>query len=191
MSDATADLAPTPDEPSPVPMSPAPPHAAPPTPLAPAAGSRSREQRAADDSPASRAHRSLLPYFLWLIGTNAVLHLAIALTGNAIGWTAAIGMVVIALSYYLYLATIGRGLGHVRYGRLVAHAVTYAAVTGGFLLHAYMLFVVGAPAIRDAATGLDPGWAGATIAMGGFWMIGLLVHAFGAIMDRGFEGKRA
>lgn len=186
MSDATAGFAPTPDDPNPVPTNPASP-----TPLTPGAESRTREQRAADGSPTSRAHRSLLPYFLWLIATNTVLHLAIALTGNAIGWTAAIGTVVIALSYYLYLATIGRGLGHVRYGRLVAHAVTYAAVTGGFLLHAYVLFAIGAPAIRDAATGLDPGWAGATLAMGGFWMIGLLVHAFGAMMDRGFEGKRA
>lgn len=142
-------------------------------------------------SPAARAHATLLPYLLWLVGSGIALHIAIALAGNRIAWTAAIGTGLIGLVYAVYSRTAGRGLAHVRYGRLVAHALTYVAVVGGYLLHAYVLLVVRSPALLDPGFGIDPGWAGAVFAMGGFWMTGLLAHAAGALLDRGFEGRRA
>ena len=140
----------------------------------------------------TRAHASLLPYLLWLLVSGAVLHTAITLTGNRIGWTAAIGTGIIGLAYAAYAIRMGHGLSRVRYGRLVAHALTYVAVVGGYLLHAYVLLALGSPAIvGDGGRALDAGWMGAALAMGGLWAPGLLIHGFGAIMDRGFEGTRA
>lgn len=37
---------------------------------------------------------------------------------------------------------------------------------------------------------MDPGWFGAVVGMPAFWSLGLLGHALGAIMGRGFEAPR-
>lgn len=143
-------------------------------------------------SPAVRAHASLLPYVLVLLGSTAVLHLIIVLAGNRITVLTTLPLVVIALGYAIYLVTAGRSLGQVRYGRLVAHALSYAVINVGYLLHAFLLISFGSPAIRgDDYLALDAGWFGATFGMATFWGIGLILHGLGALLDRGFEAPRA
>jgi hypothetical protein len=142
--------------------------------------------------PAARAQRTLLPYVLLLIGTSAALQVAIALTGNRIGILSGILTAVVALVYAVYLVGPGRSLGTVRYGRLVAHALTYVAVNAGFALHLYILLVIGSPAAQGTVGfPMNAGWVGAALAMPGIWGVGLLILGVGAILDRGYEARSA
>src|SRR5699024_6617663 len=70
-------------------------------------------------SRSARAHASLRPYALCLLGANAVLHLVIVLADNRITVLTTLPLVVIAIGYAVYLIVFGRSLGRVRYGRLV------------------------------------------------------------------------
>lgn len=152
----------------------------------------SASPRAGIPSSAARAHSSLLPYALAVLVATAVVHLLIVLAGNRITVLTTLPLVVIALGYAIYLVTYGRSLGRVRYGRLVAHALTYAIVTTGYLLHAYALIASAAPAIQgDGYLALDAGWFGATFGMAGFWGLGLIAHGLAALRERGFEAPRA
>lgn len=142
-------------------------------------------------SPAARAHSSLLPYALCLLGANAVVHLLIVLAGNRITVLTTLPLIAVAIGYAVYLIVVGRSLGRVRYGRLVAHALTYAMVNTGYLLHAYVLVASASPAIQgDGHLALDAGWFGATLGMAGFWGIGLITHGLAALRERGFESPR-
>ncbi|MDN5821984.1 MAG: hypothetical protein L0H39_10895, partial [Brachybacterium sp.] len=133
----------------------------------------------------------LLPYALCVLGATAVVHLLIVLGGNHITVLTTLPLVVIAIGYAVYLLVFGRSLGRVRYGRLVAHALTYAMVNTGYLLHAYILIASASPAIQgDGYLALDAGWFGATFGMAGFWGIGLIAHGIAALGERGFEGPR-
>ncbi|MGO2557439.1 hypothetical protein [Brachybacterium sp.] len=138
-----------------------------------------------------RAHATLLPYALCLLGATAVVHLLIVLDGNRITVLTTLPLAVIAIGYAVYLLLVGRPLGRVRYGRLVAHALTYAMVNTGYLLHAYILIASASPAIQgDGHLALDAGWFGATFGMAGFWGLGLIAHGIAALGERGFEGPR-
>lgn len=142
-------------------------------------------------SRTARAHSSLFPYALCLLVANAVVQLIIALADNRITVLTTLPLVVIAIGYAVYLIVFGRSLGRVRYGRLVAHALTYAMVNTGYLLHAYILVASASPAIQgDGHLALDAGWLGATLGMAGFWGIGLLAHGLAALRERGFEATR-
>lgn len=139
-------------------------------------------------SHAHRAHRTLGPLLAVMVGLNLALHLVIAATGNRIGVLSGLLLAVIALAYAAYLLTLGRALGRVRYGSLVAHVIVYVTVNVGFLLHATVLLALRAPAIQgDALSPIAPGWIGATYVMASVWGIGLLSHLMGAVMSRGFE----
>ncbi|WP_394216140.1 hypothetical protein [Brachybacterium vulturis] len=152
------------------------------TPASPPTGAASR---------AARAHASLLPFALCLLGANGVVHVIIVLGDNRLTVLTTLPLVAVAIGYAVYLLTVGRPLGQVRYGRLVAHALTYAAVNTGYLLHAYVLIMMGSPAIQgEGHLALEPTWFGATFGMAGFWGLGLIAHALGALADRGFEGPR-
>ncbi|MGO2774746.1 MAG: hypothetical protein ACTIB2_15215 [Brachybacterium tyrofermentans] len=152
----------------------------------------SASPRAGIPSSASRAHASLFLYALAVLVATAVVHLLIVLAGNRITVLTTLPLVVIALGYAIYLVTYGRSLGRVRYGRLVAHALTYAIVTTGYLLHAYVLIASAAPAVQgDGYLALDAGWFGATFGMAGFWGLGLIAHGLAALRERGFEAPRA
>lgn len=140
---------------------------------------------------AARAHASLLPFALTLLGANIVLHLLIVLAGNRITLLTTLPLLAIAVGFAVYLLTRGRSLGRVRYGRFVAHALGYAIINVGYLLHAYVLVATGSPAIAGTGTPLDPAWLGATFAMAGIWGLGLILHGIGAVLDRGFETARA
>lgn len=143
-------------------------------------------------SRATRAHSSLFPYALAVLVATAVVHLIIVLAGNRITVLTTLPLVAIALGYAIYLVIYGRSLGRVRYGRLVAHALTYAIVNTGYLLHAYVLIASTAPSIQgDGYLALNAGWFGATFGMAGFWGLGLITHGLAALHERGFEAPRA
>ena len=143
-------------------------------------------------SPATTARASLLPLLLALLAANAVLHLLIVLAGNRISVLTTLPLVVIALGYAAHLIVYSRGLGRIRYGALVAHALTYAVVTVGYLLHAFVLAASGSPAIAgDGYLPMDAGWFGATFGMASFWGIGLILHGLGSLLDQGYEARRA
>lgn len=142
-------------------------------------------------SGAARAHSTLFPYALALLIANAVVHLILALADNQITVLTTLPLLVVALGYAGYLLRFGRGLGRVRYGRLVAHALTYASVNTGYLLHLYVLIAADSPAIQgDGHLAIDPTWFGASLGMAGFWGIGLISHALAALHERGFEAPR-
>lgn len=142
-------------------------------------------------SRATRAHSSLFPYALALLAANALVHLIIVLASNRINVLTTLPLVVVAIGYAIYLVAFGRSLGRLRYGRLVAHALTYAMVNTGYLLHAYVLIASASPAIQgDGYLALDAGWFGATLGMAGFWGIGLITHGLAALHERGFEASR-
>lgn len=139
-------------------------------------------------SPLERAHRTLVPYFLTMLGLNALLQAVIALTGSRIGLLSGLLLAVVAVAYVAYLLTLGRPLSRVRYGSLIAHVITYATVNVGFGLHAMILLATGSPAIAgDGLAPIDPRWIGAALVMPSVWGLGLLAHMFGALMGRGFE----
>lgn len=145
---------------------------------------------AGSSSGADRAHASLLPYALALLGANLVLHLVIVLGGNQITVLTTLPLVAIAIGAVIYLATRGRGLGRVRYGRFVAHALLYATVNVGYLLHAWVLVALGAPLFSADPSAPADAWPGATLTMASFWGLGLILHGLGAVLDRGFEAPR-
>lgn len=141
-------------------------------------------------SETARSHASLLPYSLSLIGAVMVLHLLIVLADHRITVLTTLPLVAIAIAYAAYLLTRGRALGRVRYGRFVAHALAYAIINVGYLLHAYVLIAVGSPAITGHGAAVDGPWLGAALAMPAFWGLGLILHGIGAVLDRGFEAPR-
>lgn len=143
-------------------------------------------------SRTDRAHATLFPYALAVLVATMCVHLIIVLANNRITLLTTLPLLVIALGYAVYLMTYGRALGRVRYGRLVAHALTYAIVNTGYLLHAYVLIASASPAIQgDGHLALNAGWFGATFGMAGFWGIGLISHGLAALRERGFEARRA
>ncbi|WP_129661280.1 2TM domain-containing protein [Rothia uropygialis] len=138
-------------------------------------------------STSTRAHLSLLPFALSLIGSN-ILFLLRDNRINAVSTTALGG---IAVGYTTYLLTVGRKLNRIRYGSFVAHALTYGIFNVGYLLHAYFLVALNSPAILTGGEfPLDPHWLGATLGMASFWGIGLIAHGIGAVVSRGFEASR-
>lgn len=148
-------------------------------------------------TPAARlaATTGYLPWYAAaVIIASLVLQLVLAATGSAIGPLAVILTAGVAIGYAAFLLRTGRHLGRVRFGKVAAHAVTFAAVTGGYLIHLFVLASLGSPAIEGPAHTdgfvMDPGWFGAAIAMPAFWSIGLACHVLGAALGRGFEARR-
>jgi len=141
-----------------------------------------------DAETSLNSRRLLLPYVLGLVVLSAITHVILALDGGEIGLLAGILTAVMALYYAAYLFRTRRSLRQIRFAPLVAHAVTYVVVVGGFQLHAAFLAFANSDQLRGSNDfPLDPGWFGPTLAMAGFWGIGLLAHAISSISLRGFE----
>lgn len=142
-------------------------------------------------SPAT-ARTSLLPFLGVMVALNTVYQLAIALTGHQVGIGAALGLLVIALTMAVYQRTAGRALGSLRFGRLVAHTLVYVTVNLGFHLHAAWLIATDDAGVEGASGIPVPAdWVGPLVVMPTVWGIGLLLHALGSLLDRGFETPRA
>lgn len=130
----------------------------------------------------------ILPFALTMVALVAALHLVIAVNGNQIGLVETILLAAVAGYYAYFLFTRGTRLRQVRFGMLVAHATAYAVVNVSYLLHAFVLIVANNPSIRgDSNFLLDQGWFGVTFGMATGWGIGLLIHAFASIAQRGWE----
>ncbi len=138
--------------------------------------------------PELNAKNVLLPYSLALIALCVINQVVIAVIGNVIDWRACLMTGVIALYYAIFLITKGKELQRIRFASLVAHAITYVAVVGSFQLHAAFLLFANSDQIRGTADfPIDPGWAGPTFFMAGFWSIGLIIHAIASIAYGGYE----
>ena len=134
------------------------------------------------------ARQLLLPYLVGLLGLCTALQLAIALAGSEIGLVAYVLSAAVAAYYLAYSLRFRDKLRRVRFAPLVAHAITYAVVCGSFLFHAAILAIANADALRGGSgLPIDGGWFGPTLAMGGFWAAGLVVHAIASVVQRGFE----
>ncbi|WP_010534118.1 2TM domain-containing protein [Brachybacterium squillarum] len=138
------------------------------------------------------AHRTLLPFALAITGSSIAIQAVVLATGSHITAWIALLTALVGVGYAVYLLTAGRRLARVRYGLFTAHAITYAAINTGFLLHANLLIASGSPAVAgEGRLPIDGGWFGATFAMASFWGLGLLCHGIGAVLSRGFERERA
>lgn len=137
---------------------------------------------------ALNARRLLLPYTLGLVALVSVSHAILAVEGSEIGLLAGVLTAAMGLYYAAYLLWTHKSLRQIRFAPLVAHAVTYVVVVGGFQLHAVFLALANSDQLRGGDDfPLDPGWFGPTLAMAGFWGIGLLAHAVSSVALRGFE----
>lgn len=134
------------------------------------------------------ARRALLPYLGVIVASSVVVQGTVTAQGNRITALTGLLVAVIALVYVAFLLVMGRALGRVRFGRFVAHSLTYLVVNLGFVLHAGLLLAAGPSIIGER--GIEPGWSGVLLTMPGVWGCGLLLHAFGALMQRGFEAPR-
>ncbi len=134
------------------------------------------------------ARSLLLGYVVGLAFLSALVQLYIVFDGNSISGVSQGLTAGIALYYAAFMFTRRHRLGQVRFGRLVAHATTYAVVNASFQIHAFILGVAGSEVLRGQDyLPIDSGWFGATFAMAGFWGIGLTIHALASIAQRGFE----
>lgn len=127
----------------------------------------------------------LLPYTLGLVALCAILQVIVAIRGPKVDIIDGLLFVPVAIYYAAFERIRRRSLTRIRFGALVAHAVTFAVVNGSWQLHA---FFAAAP-LNDNSVALDPSWIGPTFAMCGFWSIGLTLHAISAISQRGFESR--
>jgi hypothetical protein len=142
------------------------------------------------DAEALNARTLILPFELSLLVLVAALHVVIVIDDNQIRLLSTLLLAGVAAYYFVFLAVRGSRLRQVRFGMLVAHATAYAIVNVSYLLHAAILIVADNPAIRgDAHFVLDPGWFGVTFGMATGWGIGLLLHAFASIANRGWEER--
>jgi len=134
------------------------------------------------------ARKSLLTYFGILVASCLALQIVIAIRGSKIDIVAAILLGIIAI-YYTYNEFTSRKIsGQIRYGRLVTHLVGYLVINLSFHIHAFFLFINDSPVIQgEEGLAFDGGWFGILIPMTTFWGLGLLTHAAGSIISRGFE----
>ena len=137
------------------------------------------------------ARTLLLPYVVGLVASMTLVQVVIALTGGAITVLAGVLTAAVGVGAVIWLWRHHRQLTHVRFGLAVTHAITFAAVTTSFTLHA----VVRVSMLGSAADGFETAahdllstpWFGATLVMSAAWGLGLLVHLTGSVLGRGWE----
>lgn len=130
---------------------------------------------------------AVLPYYAaTVLALTLAMHLAIIFNPLYTLPIQAVGCGVVALLLALYAVIFGKGLDRLRFGGLTAHALTYALLIGGNLAH----FGLAAGAVTpEEQPLLLASWAPVTIAMGGFWGLGLIIHALAVIFSRGYEAN--
>ena len=134
------------------------------------------------------AQSLLLPYALGLVGLCVAVQIALAVAGSEIDLFAQALLAIVALYFAGFLVLRHERLRQVRFGPLVAHALTYVIVNGSYQLHAaFLAFANGADLRGDADLPVDGGWLGPTLAMAGFWAVGFTIHALASIGQRGYD----
>ena len=144
------------------------------------------------DQQLTKARQVILPYTLTLLAMSLVTQLLITVTGNEIGLLAGVCTAIMALLYAAFLLMFHRPLARVRFGYLVTHMVTYAAVVVPYTMHFFITQLIEASQAQsqtdiDAVSRLlySTGWFGVVIAMPACWGVGL--HMLGALPSRGYE----
>jgi len=133
----------------------------------------------------------LLPYTLVLIGSMLAIQAVVALAGSKITLLAGALTAAVAVGILIWVFRHYRHVMHVRFGLVIAHAITFAVVTTSFNLHAVVLTVSlssGEGGFESAAEMmLSTPWFGATLLMSTAWGLGLLIHLLGTVLGRGWE----
>lgn len=146
-----------------------------------------------DISIANKARKMMLTYTGVLLALNILVQLIIVMRDNKIDVvsTLVLGVVYVYYLYFSYLNPNTKNtLNQLRFGRLIAHVVTFVIVNVSYHLHAFILIIANSDSIRGNKDFLmDPGWFGPLFGMLTFWGIGLLMHIIGSIISRGFEYK--
>lgn len=132
----------------------------------------------------------LLPYALTLIVAMALIQAMVSLSGGQITLAVAIATAVVAIGLLVWSWRNRRALAHIRFGGVVAHAISFAVVTTSFNAHAlvHAMWVgrtEGGLAVAQDLLGTP--WFGLTLGMSGLWGIGLTLHLIGAVLGRGWE----
>lgn len=135
-------------------------------------------------STAPHSTKVLLPYFLTATAISITTQVLI-LVGTDPRLTTYFGVGILAALYAGFLIQKRTALPRIRFGRYVAHAMTYAIVNVPIFLGALAAVKfnwesTSSDALFQVTVGLS---------MAGFWGIGLILHTFGAIMSRGFEDQ--
>lgn len=135
------------------------------------------------------ARRLLFPHSLSLIALCVALQLYIVFDDNRIGLGAIISTAVIGIYCSAFAFVRRRELGQIRFGHVVAHAITYAALSDSFQLHAAFLGMAGSDALSpgDSDLPVAAGWFGVTYSLAGYWPIALVFHVIASVARRGFE----
>lgn len=108
-------------------------------------------------------------------------HVAIVLQDHKVTILAFLALAVVAIAYYVQTYRFRIVFRRVRHGSFLAHLSGYVIVVGSFYLHAGYLL---ASNQRDL---IDANWYGLLFGMGLFWGLGLVTHAAGTFMTKGFE----
>ncbi len=139
---------------------------------------------------AQKAKKSLLTYFSVILLSGVALQVLIATRGSNIDLIAGLGTAAIAVYYFWYNYSANKLLSKVRFTQLVAHLVGFVIINLSYHIHAFILFVNNNEAIKGTSDfSINEGWFGVLFGMTCFWGIGLLIHAFGSILNRGFENS--
>lgn len=130
------------------------------------------------------ALNTLMPYCITITTLTLATHIIAAIVPQDFTFiTIWLGTALVASFLAAYCLTYGKGLDRLRFGGVMAHTFTYAVLTTSVLLHVVLATGNGAftqPPLADWGNGF-------TIFMGAFWGLGLLVHMFAVIANRGFE----
>jgi hypothetical protein len=139
-------------------------------------------------NPELNARSLLLGYVIGLTFLCMLVQVFIVIDGNRISGVSQGMTAGVALYYAAFMFSRRHQLGQVRFGRLVAHATTYAVVNASFQIHAFILGVTGSEVLRGQEyLPVDSGLVRADVRDGRFWGIGLTIHAIASIAQRGFE----
>lgn len=130
----------------------------------------------------------LFPYALIGLALSIGTQVALAIRGSRIDALAGLLTGASALFYAWWLITRGRALRKIRFGQFTIHAITFAIVCVPYLLHGFVLALLGSPALDgNQHLALQPGWFGVLVSMPALWGVGLIIHGVASVGMGGFE----
>lgn len=121
----------------------------------------------------------------------AIVQTVIAVNGGTITLLATLLTAAVGLGALVWVIVSYRKLARIRFGLVIAHAITFVTVTTAFNTHA-IVRVFALSSETGSAEGLAQGffgtpWFGTTLIMSGLWGVGILLHLIGIVLGRGWE----
>jgi hypothetical protein len=132
----------------------------------------------------------LLPYTLVLLAVVSALQIVIAATGGEIGILAGALTALMAIGVAAWFWRSYAKLRRIRFGVVVAHTITFVAVTTSFAIGALASTIALVSQDQSGLAAerlLSTPWFGATLVMSAIWGIGLFAHLVGTVVGRGWE----